>query len=369
MPEKRFQWTPIRYAMVMIATALGVVFVGDRLIASLPVARFDYARQVDYQLQNYANRTRTPEIVFLGSSTVKLGVNPNAFDERLNALTGETSRSFNLGIGGASALTYLVVGDAILAQPVPPRCIVLCVWPMDVLSDREDARRDTITQLPASVALKDVWPVLDSWELKKGALLSRLFRTRSRWQRWRVAWEHLRGGKPLINDGLVVHENGWFEFTDVSPDRNASDLPDVKGYIETRRKQRTLTTSEFRALAALLDRCAASGTRVLVYGPPIPPSLRTAYRSAYYETYLERVREICARHSIPFVEDVFADARDDDFMDAIHLRPEAATRFSRLLAERVADVLGTQVATIGVSGMTEKRLAAHASGARGGADE
>ena len=283
------------------------------------------------KLHEFRQHEHEYDLVYVGTSRVHRGFDPEAFDARLAQL-GRAVRSFNFGLVGLGFLEQRYLVEWILAErPARLRWLLLDPTDVDVVMHRANnyTMRDVAWHTPALTAegVRAAWrserPRADKLELTRLHLLHALKRLVNLGTGAALLAPWIGGVEQAALDprgfgGVEVSE------TPRDPEARAAREPALVW-------PSPLLWESQRALPAL---AAARGLRTRFVLPPTPRPLNAFRKAAERGDLPELV--LYGPDDFPAV---FAD-REQTFYDASHLNRHGARLFSRRLADDLAPWLG-----------------------------
>jgi hypothetical protein len=302
----------------------------------LPLARAYYSFDVTRRLHDLEQlEEQGPvDVLFLGSSVVRAGLDPDQFDAVLKK-KGRRMRSFN----GAFSSMFSPAAKLYLQH----------VWldaarPRFVLHGVREAELALGTREPAQLSrglIESLWLEDNSWSLFKASLLQHVHLTHYRGT-LRKLIERYRDGQPFQQrerGELKTGPRGFREErTPLAKKRKTGSkrLWKYRTQPEENRYRNSLP-----ALEAMRQICADAGaTYVLVNMPEHPDRYGSAEGPALFQDYIHRIRRWAEQHDVPFIDVTDGDMRafrnDHYYSDFHHLSPLGAKRLSTLVAERFA---------------------------------
>jgi len=294
------------------------------------------------------------DAVFIGSSRVQRGVQPQVIDERLSS-PGRRFRSFNLGVPGMDGFEAdRVLREVLASDPERLRLVVLEVpqWRVPGLApSRHTERYVEWHDLPATCAvLGSIWrqpfplaaKLTRTWEHLRAFLLrASNYATAARFGAVRApAVERLVAGLAAVRGYLPLHEDLGGRLADRRR-RFLAAPAEYRGKVARLRRlagRGTLASAEVdrrydrRALARQVERVRASGARAVYLAPPL---LTPA------ADYARMAREGLIPHLIDLRDPrEFAELFDPrNRFDREHMNQDGARLMSAIIAEQLAPMI------------------------------
>lgn len=343
--------TRLQFVSRLLSSAVACFFLLGCMITWIPLLHL--GRTIVLRTDLYSRTSPSPNVVFMGSSRTAWAVNPSTVDPILSEAFERPITSFNLGIPAGNAVSYRLAADTLLQSQGSPHTIVLGMSPRDLLMVTTETLTEEIACSVHPGQIGRLWDDLPSTPLRRELLLSGLIPGRNRWQSLQIRWTSLRDGRPLENEAVRVHPNGWTEYLKYDHNKRVTKLErDQKSLLRIRRAPFSDITCH--ALESMFAEFQRAGATVLVYEHPAPPSLRKEYTAGNYTEYRHWLEETIRRYRAILLPPVFEEAVDDDFIDGLHVAPWAVSRFSTQLARIIVEA---HPAFMPVANQTEKMIA------------
>ena len=275
------------------------------------------------------------DCIMVGSSTVDVGFDPEAFQKAYQDVTGREIRCFNFGIDASSAISAAVLAR-ILVEDFHPRLLIFGTDARDYAVPREDQDTAVVLNSPW-IMYREGFFSMDGWLLDHSYLyryrqhLARL----TRLQFYGTLWAQTEMSYKL-------RPNGMNPISIVSTYIN--DRPDPKDesyevvYYNRIYSPYLMLNENLAALENILEH-EKSGTRVIVVEMPVSDGLYYFFDNgeADYNRFVARMDELTARYQIPFLRTEPLDfIPDDGWSDYSHLNITGAQIFSDWLGRQIA---------------------------------
>jgi len=295
--------------LVLVLWAVGAVLTRVAILVDPNEAKVDELTSLQHQ--NF-------DVVFLGNSVTYQGINPATIDEACH------TTSYNLALGGSSAIEQKILLERYLAENKPPRLVVIGVTPN--LGEFGEDLRPTIFLRLSAEQREDYQRYLEAIGRPRLGWVEDLL-NRFPAYRHRRAIEPLlkylmRGAsrKPTCVQGhLTLNESG--KIPDRWPAREAG--------------------MDFDGLRALLETCAKEKLRVLVVELPNTPSFNESVKNR--DKILAELKSlVAAQPNAKFISFNAADAPQFDRKDWFgvnHFNSPGAVKFSKILAPYIKEEL------------------------------
>jgi hypothetical protein len=306
--------------------------------AALPLPRLWYNELFDKKLLDMTTleSRQGVDVLFVGSSEVFTGIDPEMFDAEVKRLTGEQVISYNAGLNAFSAVTTSAFTQAVFSGITSPSVIVYGVAPRDMnANSRERMAMDSaVVSAPLAAAYMD------------NSLRNRAQRfLLKNWYLYRYssALELALGdwlGRPYKRDDVssISQRGFWTEDT-----RRMDDVIPGK---ERRRYLALIEHFEMggepvEALVDLIDYCETNGFRLVIYNAPQDAYVYDLFDGgrADYDAYVRTIRALIDEHGAEFID--MQTAVDEgqiergDFRNLNHLNLYGARKLSALLAQEM----------------------------------
>jgi hypothetical protein len=305
-----------------------------------------YGHQVSRLKQRLAERPRPLLVVQVGSSRTLFGLRGQVAEPALSERLGRPIVLFNMGLTGAGPITNLLNLRRLLNEGIRPDLLLIEVLPLslteepviaEVLPERLPVSRLNSDEmhLLARCAGADRPGVEREWWLAQTlpvhayrfalvALAAPNLLPPSR--RWDL--------NPLDN----TDASGWFELRSLSPERvRLFRAAEKTAYAPPLRAFR-LSQRKLAVVRQTIDLARRSGVAPALVLMPEGGFFRCLYPSAVREQIHEALTRLSQDCGVPLL-DLRNCVADDGFLDAHHLYPEGAARYTRRLAEHVEVLL------------------------------
>jgi hypothetical protein len=286
-----------------------------------------WLRSLDVQLDRLDELTRDGrpiDCVFVGSSLVLTGLDPDEFSEQLQARTGKAVRCFNLGVTGATARDTAILAR-ILVERLRPWLVIYGASTRDISPS---------TNGPGLAAT----PWARYWQgdaTGEGWLIEH-----SRAYRYYLAYRNSIVSGAAEMEGLgAVRSNGYLPTSGTLMEQS-EQVAIGERMLLAQFSDRELSQDQLRGFDDLLS-LQAGGTHVAIIEMPAHPRhwpiLRT---TAGYARFLERMRDTAAARAVPFWPTMSLGlVSEDGWADSVHLNQAGAGVLTRWLADQVADAI------------------------------
>ncbi len=279
------------------------------------------------RLDAFVRREGPLDCVFVGSSLVLTGVDPETFDEAYERRAGRRIRCFNLGVPGMSASDVGALAG-ILREDYAPSLIVYGA-----------TFRDFSTRVAGPAVGELAWVryrngswSADGW-LIEHSYAYRYYLTYRGWMD--------REQRRLMSRPFVTADDGfWRNAPTPARVTLGQQLDNVTDDLATLMRD-GIAAPHLAGLAALL-RLRERGLRIIVVEMPGPTAI-TAWlrRRDDYRHFVTRIRRETQRRGAPFWANRKKVPRtlipDDGWNDLLHMNTTGAEIFSRWLADAVAE--------------------------------
>ncbi|MBV9220539.1 MAG: hypothetical protein JOY94_14075 [Methylobacteriaceae bacterium] len=321
-----------------------------------------------------ASAFKSTNLLFLGTSRVEQGINPDEFD-RAMAARGHQIHSFNLGLAGASLIEVMILTRNYLeANPCCVRYVVLepDFAQLSVIEQPNSARAIEFFDLSNSIELMRY---MNLFGIRAGIPLTPKYYFRglaiSLLRHYsNLGLAHLLLDPSQLNYRLWPSTRGYSGYDRSFADRLASDEKAERAYDHTLARLSRLSdvreggfsaadrsdpvtaaalrglvgANHLKLLASFMDFIRSRGASVIILRMPM-----TAHWN-FETSFVARYRSGCA-DGPPLLD--FGDPKEaatffapENRTDADHLNIRGATLFSRILAERIDDLLNSGAASI-----------------------
>jgi hypothetical protein len=343
-PPHRFgvPWALLGALVLLLAFDVALRFVSPyKLIA--------YRNGLDehFAAAQYVTAHRVPQIVFLGSSMTRTGIDAPTVRRQLRIPLGRDVPIGNFGMSNAVADEFLAAFRHMRRKGDLPRVLLVEVGPRTFREARgyrlnEKAAFLRAADLPAAYrrygsAANELLPHVVRNHLEDVSLTTR-YRKRFRF----LAQEHLLNvpPSPAPMAGKVPRRVEGRATMAARRRQQASlaawmelDMPDGRFPLDQQ-----LATD----LESLVAEAKSAGVVVILYEMPWWPPSYDRLPAGTHEAFLSLADGIARRHGIPFIRasEVNVDLADRDFEGVYHLTADGAERFSEaLVRDRLGQVL------------------------------
>ncbi|HOX43326.1 MAG TPA: hypothetical protein PK668_07000 [Myxococcota bacterium] len=275
-----------------------------------------------------------PEVVVLGNSRARHGLDTGALEASLSPALGRPARAWNHGQGGVTGWSLLSGALRMLERARPPALAVLCLAPADLVeATPPELRHMTWSQgwrpgdlpalLRAGVGVEDALTAF-------GCSLAEVLRHRARLL-------SLLGGAPP-GSPLPADAQGYKAEAPVPADlQRARALARAEGY----RRELVgpgvrLSADKLGCLEEAVRRLRAAGVRVALVMSPASSPVAALNRApgSVVPGLLAALEALAGRQGVPFWDHTRPPGLTDaDFTDGDHLNRDGARRYTTWLAE------------------------------------
>jgi hypothetical protein len=305
-----------------------------------------YARKVSRLGQRVRAAPGAPVVLMLGTSRTAYGLHARYLEQRLARDTGAPAVVFNFGIGGAGPVAELLRLRRLLAEGPRPDLLLVEVMP-PLLAGQDPVPPEARWLDPATVRIGEL-PVLKQLHVPVGEFRHQWWLARPLpWYAYRLNILSYLAPNWLpfqyrAEEFRALDEAGWTAAPPRPGDletglRNVQDTyaPYLNGF--------RLGGPACQALRETLDLCRRNRVNTALVVMPET----TYFRSWYPPDALPQLRSylegLSREYAVPLI-----DARtwigDADFLDAQHLLPRGARRFTRRLEPEVLALLRRDLA-------------------------
>jgi hypothetical protein len=324
---------------VCLAVIAEVALRTSTVQAALPLPRLWYNEFFDKKLLDLAEleARQGVDVLFVGSSEVFTGVDPEVFDAEVERLTGEQIASYNAGFDAFSAVTANIFTQNVFSEITSPSVILYGLAPRDVSANsRERMEFDSVvvsTPLAATYVDNSLRNRAQRFLLKNWYLY-----------RYSSALELAVGewlGRPYKRDDVSFISSRGFRD---DPTRRLDDdmLRAARGEYLDNIEDFEVGGGPIGALIDLMDYCDTNGIQLVIYNAPQDVYVYDLFDGgrADYDAYVRAVRALADEHGAafidmqPFVDD--GQIERGDFRNLNHLNLHGARKLSALLAQEMA---------------------------------
>jgi hypothetical protein len=306
--------------------------------AALPLPRLWYSEILDKKLRDMTTLEsgQGVDVLFVGSSEVLRGIDPEVFDTEVERLTDKQVISYNAGVMGFSAVSTSAFTQTVFTEITSPSVIVYGVGPRDMNANSRKRRAQDreVVSTPMAAAYMDnsllgraQRLLLNNWYLYRYS--SALELALSDWL-----------GRPYKRDDVsFISQRGfWTEkgrrLDDVIPSGERSKyLNDIEHF--------AVGGKPVKALVDMMDYCDTNGFRLVIYNMPQHVYVYDLFSGgrAEYDAYVRTIRTLADEHGTEFIDmQMVVDEGQierDDFCNLNHLNSHGAQRLSALLAQEM----------------------------------
>jgi hypothetical protein len=282
-----------------------------------------------------------PDLVVLGNSRVRHGLDTAALEEGAGRLLGRPVQAWNYGMGGVTGWSILSTALRVLDQPRPPAVALILLAPTDLVEATPPELRaltwstlwrpgDLGALLRAGVGLEDALTAVASASLTGLRHRTRLLQ---------LAGLGPTPGPPL-GPPLPPDRRGFKDEEPMPPEvQRARAVRRAAGYRdELVGAHVRLSDEKFGCVAEAVRRLEGAGARVaLVLSPASEPVARLADEpGSRVPEIAARLEALAAERGVPFLDHTRPPVLTDaDFTDGDHLNRLGARRYSLWLIEQL----------------------------------
>ena len=312
----------------------------DQALFHLPVTpKVESQNPYAAKIEAYRALPSTPDVLFMGSSRIWMGVIPSEMAARLES-RGIKITSYNLGAPATTPLVhYLFLRDLVLPKG-KPGLIVLETAAREL--NGRNGRDDTpLRYLTRKSDVPDFLPKVGTFGEARELLFSNIFVSSRRFSDIRAA---IAGEKPEVvlpgGDEAVkcYHDDGWLEYT-YSPPMTWEEKREYwrKTYAEEVLLNYAIDGLPEYCLRKFLDLAKANGIPVVFLNIPVTEDQMTFFQHGEYDKYLAYIAERSAEYSVPFYDYNTPERRlgVEMFHDTHHLNAAGAHAFTAIVADEV----------------------------------
>jgi hypothetical protein len=274
------------------------------------------------------------DCIAVGSSTIDVGFDPDAFQMGYQEVAGQDIRCFNFGIDASSSISAAVL-TGILVEEYHPRLLIFGTDARDFAVQREDQDTAVVLDTPW-IRYREGNFSLAGWLLDHSYLyryrqhLGRLARFNfegTLWSRTTMSFElHPDGFNPIPTVATYIND----------PPAGEDDSYEVVYYNRIYSTYRVLDEN-IAALERIMN-YNGSEVKVIVVEMPISDGLYYFFGNGEsdYNRFVTRVDELANLHQVPFWRTEPLDMiPDDGWSDYSHLNVAGAEIFSTWLGQQV----------------------------------
>lgn len=265
------------------------------------------------------------DLVVMGDSTAKEGINPDALD----AAAGEGFHSFNAALNSSTTYTIMKQADLVLRYAKPRFLLVLLGPGTSRESDIDEVTQtyDNAAKVGESHAMKrfferHLYLYRYRNNLRDPFILNTLYRS--------IRYQSLREGVVYRNvDTIKFNGDSSFPRTNNAFAEGKWQLP----LNEPQGLPLHLPAATLAHLRILLEECQKTGTTLI---------LGTVPTAEYNQSYRSLVSAIAQRIGVNFIQGNDATTNSKDFSDGVHLNGPGAMLLSRFIGERIRTIVNAQ---------------------------
>jgi hypothetical protein len=294
--------------------------------------------QLGYKLTllNAAQKTGAVDCIALGSSTVDVGFDPDAFQKAYREVSGQDIRCFNFGIDASSSISAAVLAG-ILVEDYHPRLLIFGTDARDYVVLREDQDTAVVLDTPWVKYRQGIFS-LDGWLLDHSYLyryrqhLSSLVRLNFE----NTLWSHTKMSFELRSNGFnPIHITAAYINDPPDPGDDSYEVT----YYNRIYSSYQMLDDNLAALERIMD-YKGLGTKVIVAEMPVSDGLYYFFGKGEtdYNRFIAQVDELANLHQVPFWRTEPLDSiPDDGWSDYSHLNVTGAKIFSDWLGRQVGE--------------------------------
>lgn len=278
------------------------------------------------RLQRYSNRVGQVDCIFLGSSLVWLGFNPETFEDAFLEQTGQQIHFFNLGVETLPANAASALAERVVAQ-YHPWLLIYGTSARDYTISPDDEESRVVWETPwlrYQLGQRGPLPWLlgNSFALRYLRELSGLIRFDEE------AWGHLRNEDR--SQGFLAKTTPPQEVHFQAAARDAARW--LQPY--------EMVPANLAGLAHIAQQ-EAEGSQVLILEMPVSEAYMAYFEAgqADYDRFVRRVGETLAAEESLFLRAEPELIPAEGWWDRSHMNAVGADIFSEWLAGRIADLL------------------------------
>jgi hypothetical protein len=285
------------------------------------------------RLEAFARAGRV-DCIFLGSSVVYRGINPDAFGEAYAAVTGQPLRCFNLGIQALTASTAAKLAR-IVVEDYHPGLLIYGITAHDLSAAAGAGVLQALEEMPW-FAYRTGQFNFEGWLVEHSYAL-RDYLVQRDWMRPSYA-AYVSGTRA---DEAAILGNGFNprHGTNLTPGKPLT--PHQRRRLARLYGQFAIGSAHLQGLEQLL-RLDSPATRVLIVEMPIHPQLLDFFPNGKrdYDAFVTTVERAAAAHHVPLWRALSADALPDTiWYDMGHMNAEGAEFYSRWLGRGLGEAV------------------------------
>lgn len=280
-----------------------------------------------HRLERFEREGGEVDCLFLGSSMVLSGIDPDVFAAQLEARTGDRIRCFNFGSQALTADEAGLMSEYLIATEHPR---LLIYGP---------GTRDLTSVVRGQHLSDSAWARYRRGEFSIDGWLAE----RSYAYRYVLAY---RGPTELGDVALAtrVRPNGFAPADGVA---DAAMLARIDLFLRNQLGDFGVAPEQLAGLDAVIGLGGAETAVAVVRLPVHSRVLERLHGNADFHRGAEAIAAAAARGDAPLWDATSSVVGDDGMADLVHLNPSGAAVFSRWLADRVADAIADGQLTLG----------------------
>jgi len=295
-----------------------------------------------WKWEMYEHTSRTPDVVFVGCSYEWCGISPRVIDAEVRQSIGRDPHSLNLSASASSSLTQFFIARRMVDSGRWPKLVYLGVSPAMLNASSRNWLINGIRALGTPRDVPLVWHSIPEVFLE--GVRTAMFRSYRDWDDIRMMAGRFLLAAPLNPTAkLRDHDDGWGEW--IGDDRHPKDLAGSSSANEID-EESSLVVADYRpnsvnalALRETIALLRHHGIEVRLLEMPLAPNRTSSEdhpdsNAAYRNLIDPLAREL----DVPIVS-APGDFSIIEFFDPVHLNAAGAKRYSKWLADDVADAL------------------------------
>jgi hypothetical protein len=306
----------------------------------LPVGSYGIpSRYFDFQmdrLHHFAKDHGAPDCIFLGSSVVFRGIDPDAFESGYRLQTGETIRCFNFGVRGLDPVSEALLAGSLLVDYTPGLLVVGLEVP-NLVSGAAEGLRDRFP--PSTWAQHRLGHLsLEGW-LIDTSMAFRTYLVYRNWMKPDFSAESLRHADVELAAGVNPSGYGGVDFAAPRVGQ-IPDSQDPQAHFFDLLRVFNLDSAQSHAVEALSGLSRQTG--VVLFEPPLHSSFLTFFGQgrADYLRGVAFLEATAAQNGATFLSTTLLDlVPDDGWRDRNHLNRKGAETFSRWLGMQIGQAV------------------------------
>jgi hypothetical protein len=345
--QARWQWAPWMFIFAGMVLAAELLLHLPAVVNRLPAPEptLWHAELIDVKvtyLQEFAAE-RGIDVLFIGNSTMQVGLDPAVFDATRGIGSTADPGSFNAAVEGIPPYGAHLFLDIFLRYSQPDT-IIYGLTPQDLNGNSPWAADITDRVRHSPMALAEARRGL------KGQALA-FFLDHSQLFRYRLVLFRLLLADPSVQKEPFVYfdERGYHRLTRIL----AEIPPERRGRFYNRAGVLNYDTRGLQtdSLRRLIEQVQAEGIELILVNMPLADEYYNNFDApeADYDLYLRTVTAIANEYNLIFIDleqnETIATFTDEHFADFNHLNQSGAERFSSVLATQYL-TLSTQSAIV-----------------------